>query len=1109
MGYFFNQNFEQMKKHKTFLSFLFTLLLIPLLTKAQYTDNYLSKLKSYHEADLDVRQLEREVSTLGSVGIQLDNTAAFTEVELPMPNGDFARFRIHESSLMTPELAADRPYIKSYLGQGIDDPTAVVRFSITPSGLSAIIRSVDGITQIRAQEANLSNTEYISFYDHDIIADEPYQCTSQDLHDPSSAPGASLPNLNTNSCFALGDELREYEVALTCTGEFHDLNGGTVAGAEAALIFRLQQISLVYELELSVTFVASLLLVNTDAATDPFSNPTNTTTSLQESSDHIAANLGGANPDLGHGFHEITAGGWAGRAGVGVVCRTNASKFRGYTYLRNDIPSSTIVQLHEFGHMFSCQHSNYGCGSSGCGRYEPGQGTSIMSTSPGCTAADNYDVRTGYFGIGSLQSIVTYMTSGTVANSGAGCAPFTYSDWSNCPTITATTNNIPVSDANANGIDGLTIPNGTPFELNGTGTDADGNGSLTFNWEQYDTDLNSDIPANTGSNPTAALFRTFPPSTSDSRTVPQLSTILANSPAGTGGETLPTVARVLTWRLTVRDNEAGNGGIACDEITLNVAATGPFEITTQNSATAWSAGTTENISWDVAGTDAVAFTCPNVDILWSTDGGMTFPTTLASNVPNDGSQDITVPAGETSLGRLKIVCTGQTNIFFDINNVNIAIISGCPATSVDIVNDDPVTAAAGDPSLDLDLLPGLPITMVSGTLDNTDPTTNIAIISGGSCGNFSNDPVFEQRSFMVDVAGSYTISETASGYNNVITLYENSYAPFQGCIDWVTSSWEDSFVNPSITSSLVTNQVYVLINHGTNDGQFGTYNNTFSGPGTVFEISNVVPTGFEVYFVMVDDSGNIVDIATDADLSAAALYPQGTYTIHGLVSPGGTDFSAYPGTSFAGLQTDVSNGTTCGAFSGNTVLVTVQAALPVSLTTFSAKLIEPHVQLDWQTVSELNNDFFTLERSSDGRNFSELTKIAGNGTTTGTIDYEFLDKNPLRGTSYYRLLQTDFDGTSEFVGDIVVINRAEEKHIRIQPNPISADILAFQVSGFADIMEVYVYNTNGQLLSTSVQETTDGITSINLPVDKLSQGVYLLKVVIGERTFTERFIKSE
>jgi len=1098
-----------MKKHKTFLSILFIFLLIPLLTKAQYTDNYLSKLKSYHEADLDIRHLQQEVSELGSEGNLQDNTAAFTEVELPMPDGDFARFRIRESSLMTAELAADRPYIKSYLGQGIDDPTAVVRFSITPSGLSAIVRSVDGITQIRAHETNLSNTEYISYYDHDIIADVPYQCTSQDLYDPSSGPGASLPSLSTNSCFALGDELREYEVALTCSGEFHDLNGGTVAGAEAALIFRLQQISLVYELELSVTFVASLLLVNTDAATDPFSNPTNTSISLQESSDHIEANLGGANPDLGHGFHEITAGGWAGRAGVGVVCRGNSSKFRGYTYLRNDIPSSTIVQLHEFGHMFSCQHSNYGCGSSGCGRYEPGQGTSIMSTSPGCTPADNYDSRTGYFGIGSLQSIVTYMTTGTVANSNAACAPFTYADWSNCPTISATTNNIPVSDADANGIDGLTIPNGTPFELKGTGTDADGNGSLTFNWEQYDTDLNSDIPANTGSNPTAALFRTFPPSSSDSRTVPQLSTILANSPAGTGGETLPTVARILTWRLTVRDNEAGNGGIACDEITLNVAATGPFEITTQNSATAWSAGDTENISWDVAGTDGAAFTCPNVDILWSTDGGMTFPTTLASNVTNDGSHDILVPAGSTSQGRLKIVCTGETNIFFDINNINIAIIDGCPASSVDIVNDDAVMAPAGDALLDLDLLAGLPITMVSGTLDNGDPTTNIAIISSGSCANFSNDPVFEQRSFMVDAAGSYTISETSSGYTNVITLYENSYAPFQGCTDWVTSSWEDSFVNPSITSSLVTNQVYVLINHGTNDSQFGTYDNTFSGPGTVYEISNVIPAGFQLYFVMVDGSGNIVDIDTDADLSSAALYPEGTYTVHGLVSPGGTDFSSYTGGSFATLQTDINNGTTCGAFSGNTVPVTVQSALPVSLTKFSATLIEPHVQLDWQTVSELNNDFFTLERSSDGRSFSELIKIAGNGTTIGTIDYEFLDKNPLPGTSYYRLQQTDFDGTSEFVGDILVINRDNEKNIRIQPNPIADDNLAFQVSGFADKMEIYVYNTNGQLLRKSVQQTINGITSINLPVKELSQGVYLLKVMVGDTIFTERFIKSK
>ena len=1101
-----------MKNYKFLHSLFFLFLFIPLLTKAQYTQNYLSNLKTYHEADLDIRQLEQELSEVANEGNLTENTPGLAEVEFPMPNGEFARFRVRESSMMTPALAADRPYIKSYLGQGIDDPTAVIRFSVTPSGLSAIIKGIDGITHIRGREANLTNSEYIAYHDHHIIADDPYECVSQNMFDLTDAPGGTLPGLSTNSCFALGDEIREYEVALTCTGEFHDLNGGTVAGAEAALLFRLQQISLIYETELSITFVASLLLVNTDAATDPFSAPTNTTTSLNETSAYIAANIGGTSADLGHGFHEITSGGWAGRAGVGVVCRGNTSKFRGYTYLRNDIPSSVVVQLHEFGHMFSCQHSNYGCGTSSCGRYEPGQGTSIMSTSAGCTVDDTYDGRSDYFGIGSLQSIITYMTSGTVANSGANCAPFTYSDWSNCPTITSTANNIPVSNADANGIDGLTIPHSTPFELNGTGTDADGNGSLTFNWEQYDTDLNSDIPANTAGNPTAALFRTFPPSTSTTRTVPALTSILANSANGTGGETLPSVARTLTWRLTVRDNMAGNGGIACDEISLNVAATGPFEITTQNTATAWSAGNTETISWNVAGTDGVAFTCPNVDILWSTDGGMTFPTTLASNVPNNGSQSITVPAGETTTGRLKIVCTGSTNIFFDINNTNIAIIDGCPATAVDIVNDDPVAAAVGDPSLNLDLFAGIPITAGSGTLSSEDPTTSVAIINSGSCTNFTgNAPVFEQRSFMVDAAGVYTIGETASGYTNVLTLYNNSYAPFQGCTDWITSSWVNGgSISANIMPSLVTNQVYVIVNSAIDAGQFGTYNNTFSGPGTIFDVTNAVPAGFELTFVTVNEFGNIVTIGTDADLSSASTFPQGDYTVHGLVVPGGSDLSAYVGGTFAALQADVNAGTTCGAFSSNTVPVMIQGGLPVSLTKFSAELLEPNVYLDWQTTSELNNDFFTLERSADGRTFTKLKQVDGNGTTTATVDYQYIDKNPLPGTSYYRLKQTDFDGTSEYVGEIVVINRADnDKGIKIQPNPIADDLLELQISGDADKMQLFIYNTNGQLLRTEIRNTTTGITSLSLPVNELSQGVYLLKAVIGETIFTERFVKAK
>lgn len=85
----------------------------------------------------------------------------------------------------------------------------------------------------------------------------------------------------------------------------------------------------------------------------------------------------------------------------------------------------------------------------------------------------------------------------------------------------------------------------------------------------------------------------------------------------------------------------------------------------------WAAQSTQRVTWDVAGTTAAPVSCPNVDILLSVNGGMTFDTILADDTPNDGSQNIVAPTSNTSAARLKIACAN--NIFFDIGDNDFAI----------------------------------------------------------------------------------------------------------------------------------------------------------------------------------------------------------------------------------------------------------------------------------------------------------------------------------------------------------------------------------------------------------------------------------------------------
>ncbi len=158
--------------------------------------------------------------------------------------------------------------------------------------------------------------------------------------------------------------------------------------------------------------------------------------------------------------------------------------------------------------------------------------------------------------------------------------------------------------------------------------------------------------------------------------MPRLETVLANSQTTQGEEiaieALSSVARTLNFRLTVRDNVLGGGQTNFDNSVITVSGTvGPFEVTSQaTSGQSWTQGTTENIVWTVNNTTTLPGSA-NVDILLSTDGGLTFPTVLVANTPNDGTENITVPNVTSTDARVMVRPTGH--IYYDINAKPILI----------------------------------------------------------------------------------------------------------------------------------------------------------------------------------------------------------------------------------------------------------------------------------------------------------------------------------------------------------------------------------------------------------------------------------------------------
>ena len=202
------------------------------------------------------------------------------------------------------------------------------------------------------------------------------------------------------------------------------------------------------------------------------------------------------------------------------------------------------------------------------------------------------------------------------------------------------------------------IPAGTPFSLTAIGSDADGD-QLTYCWEELDVGSASPPSTDNGNRP---IFRSFAPVASASRTFPRLSDILSGT--STFGESLPVTTRSMNFRVTVRDNRSGGGAVSTDAMVVNVISTsGPFVLTQPSPGSNWAGGTTQLVTWNVAGTADAPVSCERVSILLSTDGGNSFPTILASDRQILALPSPPFPNRSTAAARLKF---RQSATFFSV-----------------------------------------------------------------------------------------------------------------------------------------------------------------------------------------------------------------------------------------------------------------------------------------------------------------------------------------------------------------------------------------------------------------------------------------------------------
>ena len=181
-------------------------------------------------------------------------------------------------------------------------------------------------------------------------------------------------------------------------------------------------------------------------------------------------------------------------------------------------------------------------------------------------------------------------------------------------------------------------------------------------------------------------------------------------------------------------------------------------------------------------------------------------------------------------------------------------------------------------------------------------------------------------------------------------------------------------------------------------------------------------------------------------------------------------------------------------------------ALPVSLTSFTAAFEGKSVAVKWTTESEINNDFFTLERSSDNIHYSEVTQVDGAGNSTTSKSYSYTDQQALRGISYYRLKQTDFDGNFEYFPAAVVQNKNKGSFV-IYPNPASTSIVHLSGETNLENAVVVVQDITGRTIPATYRTTENGSVEIQIDEYYLKTGaVFFINATDGETVIREKLL---
>jgi subtilisin-like proprotein convertase family protein len=1004
-------------------------------------------------------------------------------LSFPNPDGGFDRFAFYESPVMEKGLADQFPDIKTYYAMGIDDPTASMRISFTAFGLHAMtISGNSSSVYIDTFTRDLNN--FIVYRKTDITSSRQFEC---EFIGDSAKTIEDFTKRNTPLQQIDDSTFRTYRLAVACTGEYAVFHGGTVTLAQAAIVTTVNRLNLVFQRDLAVRFVLvanNTSIVYTDAANDPFNND-NAGTLINQSQNTINSIIGAANYDIGH---TVSTGG-GGLAGLGVICN-NAQKARGITGSPAPVgdPFDIDYVAHEIGHQFGCNHTqNNNCQRNGATAVEPGSGSTVMAYAGICApnVQNNSDDHFSFISLAEAQAVIQ----------GTGC-PVTSSNGNFAPVVNA-------------GLD-YTIPFSTAFILTGVATDGN-NDALTYCWEQTNNEVSIQSPD--PSSTSGPNFRSNIPIASPQRYMPVLTSVIANNLTPTW-EVVPAVARTMNFALTVRDNRSSNGGqTGRDDMVVTTANVGPFLVNTPNTAlVSWPAGSNQTVTWTVAGTTANNINAAYVDILLSNDGGLTYPIVLASKVPNDGSQLVTMPNSPGNMKRIMV--RGYKHIFYDISNNNFTISTAPSTFSVAFSGveeqQNKVTCQGTNVTYDISYL-------ALGGFSGATTFTATGLPSGATA-TFSPSSISANGTVVMTIgntasspAGFYsiTVSATSGAITKTVSYYLDLFSSTFAPMSLTTPANNATNQQTTVTLSWAAN-----VNASSYDVQVAT-SNTFT---TIVSSGNVTTTSYTAtglginsdYFWRVLPKNTACGNGT---FSSPFKFTTGAINCGNVASTNVPVAISASGTSTVTSTLSIPSG---GIISDVNVSLNIPHTWVNDLTVALTSPSGTTIQLFTDLCDPVNGNVNVLATFDDQLGTAVVCNPGPNpAAISGTLlPAQLLSAfNGQNSTGTWTLTVTDgfnFDGGSISAWSLNIcstlgINENTFQDFALYPNPNDGNFTVKFSTASSEDVAIDVYDMRGRQIYTN-EFSNNGAFNQTIDLNTVQSGVYLVSISSGDTKMVKRII---